>query len=139
MADRVKKVNYCYVTLPNRAGHGDRILGELERAGVNLLAVSGFPAGAGKTQFDLIPESMAALKRVARKNGWKLSPTKKGFVIYGGDRVGAVHRHLHKLAKAGINVTAADAAMAGGGRYGMILWVKPKDYARAARVLGAKA
>ena len=139
MADRVKKVTYCYVKIPNRAGQGDRILGELERAGVNLLALSGFPAGGGKTQFDLIPESMADLKRVARKNRWKLSRTKKGFVVYGGDRIGAVHRHHHKLAKAGINVIAADAVMAGGGRYGMILWVKPKDYARAARVLGAKA
>jgi len=139
MADRVKKVNYCYTTIPHRAGQGDRILGELDRAGVNLLALSGFPAGGGKTQFDLVPESMAALKRVAKKNGWKLSQAKKGFVIYGGDRIGAAHRHIHKLAKAGINVTAADAVMAGAGRYGMILWVKPKDYGKAARVLGAKS
>jgi hypothetical protein len=27
---------------------------------------------------------------------------------------------------------------AGQGRYGMILWVKPRDYARAARALGAR-
>jgi len=37
-----------------------------------------------------------------------------------------------------INVTAADAVSGGKGRYGMIIWVKPKDYARAARALGAK-
>jgi hypothetical protein len=35
-------------------------------------------------------------------------------------------------------VTAADAVTAGRGRYGMILWVKQKDYARAARALGAR-
>ncbi len=35
-------------------------------------------------------------------------------------------------------VTAVDAAAAGKGRYGMILWVKPKNYARAARALGAR-
>ena len=33
---------------------------------------------------------------------------------------------------------AADAVAAGRGRYGMILWVKDKDYARAARALGAR-
>ena len=27
---------------------------------------------------------------------------------------------------------------AGKGRYGMLLWVKPKDYAKAARILKAK-
>ena len=52
-------------------------------------------------------------------------------------RVGAVHRHLKRLADARINVTAADAVTAGKGRFGMILWVKAKDYGRAARALGA--
>jgi hypothetical protein len=75
---------------------------------------------------------------VARKHGWRLSKTKKGFLVQGDDRVGAVHRHLQKLADEKINVTAADAVAAGKGRYGMILWVRPKDYARAARVLRAK-
>jgi hypothetical protein len=51
-----------------------------------------------------------------------LSKVKKGFLIQGTDQVGAVHRHLQKLADAGINVTAADAVSAGQGRYGMILW-----------------
>ncbi|MHC5015079.1 MAG: hypothetical protein ACYTGM_11340 [Planctomycetota bacterium] len=34
MADRVRKVNYCYMTVPARAGHGAKILGELKDAGV---------------------------------------------------------------------------------------------------------
>ena len=62
----------------------------------------------------------------------------KGFVVEGGNRPRAVHRQLKKLGDPKISVTAADAVCAGKGRYGMILWVKPKDYGRAARVLGAK-
>lgn len=138
MADRVRKVNYVYVKVPNRAGQGSSILGELREAGVNLLAYSGFPAGGAKAQLDLIPENMTALKRVARKNGWRLSTTKKGFLVQGNDEIGAVHRHIDKLAASKINITAADAVCAGKRRYGMILWVKPKDYSRAARVLKAK-
>ena len=138
MADRVKKVNYCYVTVANRAGQGARILGELREAGVRLLAYSGFPGKGGKAQLDLVPENMATLKRLARKKGWKLSKVKKGFLITGVDELGAVHRHIDKLAASKINITAADAVSAGKGRYGMILWVRPKDYARAARVLRAK-
>ena len=138
MPDRVKKVSYCYPIVPNRAGQGARILGEITRAGINLLAYSGFPAGGGRSQLDLVVEDVGPLRRVARRNGWRLSKIKKGFLVQGSDRVGAVHRHLQKLADAGINVTAADAIAAGQGRYGMILWVKPRDYARAARALGAR-
>ena len=135
---RVKKVGYCYAKVPHRKGQGARMLGQLADAGVNLLAFSGFPVGGGKSQLDFVPENMAALRRVARREGWKLSPTKRAFFVRGDDRVGIVGRHLGKLADKGINVTAADGVAAGGGRYGMILWVKPKDYARAARVLSAR-
>ena len=138
MADRVRKVNYCYVTVPSRAGQGEKVLGELREAGVNLLAYTGFPSKGGKAQLDLVAETLAPIRRVAKRNGWRLSKVKKGFLIQGKDEAGAVHRHIRKLAENRINVTAADAVAAGSGRYGMILWVKPKDFARASRALGAR-
>jgi hypothetical protein len=138
MADRVRKVNYCYAKVSARAGQGAAVLDEVQKAGVNLLAFSGFPIGGGKAQLDLVTEDMAAVRRVARKNGWRLSKTKKAFLIQGDDRVGACHRQLKKLADQKINVTAVDAVTAGKGRYAAILWVKPQAYARAARVLRAK-
>ncbi len=137
MADRVKKVTYCYMKVSNRAGQGAKILSELRKEKVALLAYSGFPVKGG-AQIDMIPEDMKELKRVAREQEWKLSKVKKGFLISGADKMGAVHRHIDKLAAKKINITAADAVAAGRNRYGMILWVKPKDYARASRVLGAK-
>jgi hypothetical protein len=138
MPDRVRKVNYCYPVVPNRAGQGARVLAEIKRAGINLLAYSGFPIGGGKSQLDLVLDDIGPLRRLARRNGWRLSAVKKGFLIQGSDEVGAVHRHLDKLGNAGINVTAADAVSAGKGRYGMLLWVRPRDYARAAKALGAR-
>jgi len=138
MADRVKKIGYCYVTVANRAGQGEKILAQLKEEGVNLLAYTGFPVKGGKAQLDFVPENMTAFRRVASKNGWRLSKPKKGFLITGNDEVGAAFKHVTKLADAKINVTAADAVTAGKGRYGMILWVKPKYYNRAAKVLRAK-
>jgi len=137
MADRVRKVSYCYLLVPSRPGQGAAILAALRDAGVDLLAYSGFPAGGGKSQIDLVSDDMAGIGRAARKHGWRLSRAKRGFLIQGDDKVGAVHRQLKKLADARINVTAADAVTAGKGRFGMILWVKSKDYGRAARKLGA--
>lgn len=138
MADRVHKVKYCYAMVPMRAGTGARILSDLRDAGVNLIAFSGFPAGGGRAQLDFIPEKMGTLRRLAVKKGWKLGRAKNAFLIQGKDSVGAINRHVAKLAERGISITAADAVCAGKGRYGMILWVKPGDYARAARTLNAK-
>lgn len=138
MADRVRKVSYCYMTVPSRAGRGAEVLNELHEEGVNLTAFTGFPAKKGKAQLDIVSDDMTGVRRVARRHGWKLSKMKKGFHIQGADKIGAVNKHIAKLADAKINVTAADAVAAGKGRYGMILWVRPKDYARAARTLKAK-
>jgi hypothetical protein len=137
MADSARKVQYAYVMVPNRPGQGARVLSELQAAGVDLQAYSGFPGKRG-AQIDLVTRDMSGLKRVARRNGWRLSKAKKGFLVQGTDRIGAVHRQLARLASRKVNVVAADAVTAGQGRFGMILWVRPKDYARAARALGAR-
>ena len=138
MADQVKLVNYCYLKVPSRPGRGAAVLEALREAGVDLLAFTAFPERDGKAQVDLVTDDLAGVRRVARQQDWTVSAPKKVFLVQGDDRVGAVHRHLAKLAGARINVTAADAVTAGRGRFGMILWVKPKDVGRAAKALGAR-
>ena len=132
-----KKVRYVALKVPSRAGQGAAVLEAVAEAGINLSAFTGFPERGG-AQIDLVTDDLVKLRKVARAQGWRLSPVKRGFLIQGRDRVGAVHRELRKLARAGVNVTAVDAVTAGRGRFGMILWVKPADYARAARALRAR-
>lgn len=134
----VKKVRYVDLKVPSRAGQGARVLEALREAGVSLLAFTGFPEGGGRAQIDLLASDLSGVRRVAKAEGWRLSAPKRAFVVQGRDRVGAVHRYLKKLSERRINVTAVDAVAAGRGQFGMILWVKPKDYARAARALGAR-
>jgi hypothetical protein len=138
MADTVKKVDYFAVTVPNRRGEAARILESLSKSGVNLLAFSGFPSGGGRSQVDFIPVKTPAFRVAARRAGLRLKQKKTGFHIQGGDRPGALARILKKLADIKINVTAVDAACAGKGRYGAILWVKAKDVRKAAKALRAK-
>jgi hypothetical protein len=137
MADVVRRVEYQYVVVPDRPGEGLRVLAALQQAGVNLLAYLGFPVEGGNAQLDLVAEDPEALRRAAAQAGLQLSPVKHAFLILGEDRVGAAAEHTKKLADAGINITAAAAVSGGAGRYGMILWVKPEDYERAAQALGA--
>ena len=137
MSQSLRKVDYFYVMVPNRAGQGAKVLSALAKEGVNLLAFSGFPSG-GKGQLDLVPDDSRSLQRAARKLGLKLSKRKSGFLLQGDDRVGAMTTLLNKLAGAKISVTAVDAVTSGRGRFGAIFWVKPKSVARAARLLGAR-
>ena len=75
------------------------------------------------------------MRACARKAKLKLTGPKTGFLIQGEDRVGALVELMAKLAEAKINVTACDAVAAGAGRYGALLWVKPQDVQKAAKVL----
>jgi hypothetical protein len=136
MADTVRRVDYCYLTLPDTAGEGERVLSTLREAGVNMLAFLGFPAGGGRSQIDLVPEDAVALRQVAERAGFTLSETKHAFLVQGEDRVGSVEATTAKLAAAGVSVTAAAGVGDGSGRFGMILWVAPADYERAAGALG---
>ena len=136
MADTVRLVDYFYVMAPQKPGVGAALLAELREAGVNLLAFSGFPSGR-TAQVDLIPEDPAAFRAVARKAKWKLTGPKRALLISGDDRAGVIGEMMQRLADAKINVTALDAVCAGAGRYGAILWVAPRDVAKAARTLGA--
>ncbi len=107
---------------------------ELQEEGINLLAFAAFPQGR-RAQLDFIPVDQAAFKAAAKKAKIKLVGPKTGFVIQGDDRAGAVGEIASKLAEAGINITALHAVAAGAGRYGAILWVKPRDVNKAAKIL----
>lgn len=137
MADTVRRVEYFYVQVPNRAGEGARYLSALAEAGINLLAFTGFPEGRG-SQLDFVPSNPAAFRAFARRAKWKVTGPKRAFLISGGDRVGVVAEMHARLAAARINVTAIDAICAGGDRYGAILWVAARDYRRAAARLRAR-
>jgi hypothetical protein len=138
MADTVRLVEYFYITAPDKAGEGARALNTLKDAGVNLLAFSGFPQGR-RAQLDFIPADPVAFRQAAKKAKWKVVGPKRGFLVQGEDRVGAVADLLERLGTAKINVTAIDAVCVGDGRYGAMFWVAPKDVKKAAALLGVSA
>ena len=137
MAYVVRRIEYYYTEVPDRPGAGAKLLSSLKAAGVNLLAYTGFPTTAGRAQLDFVPVNKRVFLAAARRAQIKLVGPKSALLIRGDDRVGVVADMLTKLAEARINVTAMDAVAAGRGRYGAILWVKPRNVGRAARILGA--
>ena len=136
MPDTIRQVDYFYMLVPQKTGEGARVLRTLKDAGVNLVAFSGFPEGR-RAQLDFIPADAAAFKNAAKANKWKVVGPKRGLLIQGDDRVGAIADLVGTLANAKINVTAIDAVCADG-RYGALCWVAPRDMKKAAQVLGAQ-
>jgi hypothetical protein len=135
MPDSTRLVDYYYSMVPDKPGEGAKILRVLRDARVNLLAFSAFPSQR-KSQADFVPADSAAFVAAAKAAKLKLKGPKKVFLIDGDDRVGALSEVLAKLGAAKVNVTATDGVCSGMGRYGALLWVKPKDLKKAAAALG---
>lgn len=133
----VRKAPYYSMKVPQRPGSGAQLLAALKAAKVNLLAFSGFPEGGG-AQVDFVPQDNAKFLRAARAAKLRLSARKSAFLVRGDDRVGALTSVMGRLARAKLNVVSVQAVTAGKRRFGAILWVKPKDVAKAARALRAR-
>jgi len=136
MPDTIRKVDYYYITASDKPGEGARVLGALRDAGVNLLAVHAFPS-ARRSQIDVVPSDPAAFVNAAKAAGVKISKPKTVFLVEADDRAGAMAATLDRLGRAGVNVTATSAVRSGSGRYGALLWVKPRDVKKASETLGA--
>src|SRR3989304_2585020 len=122
----ISRADYYTMKVSQRPGAGAKLLAAMKAAGVNLLAFTGFPSGGG-AQGDFIPENSARFRQAAKQAGLRVSKRKTVFLARGDDRGGALPGGLGKLAAEKINLVALSAVTAGGGRYGMIFWGKPKD------------
>ena len=133
MADEVKRVQYYYTEVPDKPGEGLKVLNALKEEAVNLDAFVAFPKGR-RAQLDFVPMDQPAFRTAAKKAKVRLIGPKTAFIIQGDNRTGAVAEIVSKLSDAKINITALQGIAAGAGRYGAILWVKPRDVNKAAKV-----
>ncbi len=136
MATEVRRVEYYYATVEDKHGKGYWLLEHFRQKGVNLIAFTAFPRGAGRSQLDFIPEDAETLKAAAAEAKVDLVGPKRAFLAQGGDEVGAIVELHYRLSNAGISVHAANGVSAGTGGFGYVLWVKSEDYDRAAVTLG---
>jgi len=136
MFETVKRAYYFYAIVKNEPGEARKLIEFCSAYGVNLINLTAFPIGDGKAQIDFFPEDGEKLKTAAEDAGIKLVGPKKAFLIQGDDRLGVLGEYHLKLANAGVNVYAANGTSDGKGRFGYLLWVKPEDYDKGAKVLG---
>jgi hypothetical protein len=85
---------------------------------------------------DVVPEDVTAFKDVAKAQKLKIQGPKMCLLVEGDDRPGAMGDLTDRLRLAKINMTAVTGVAAGLGRFGAILWVKPGDVKKTAKVFG---
>lgn len=129
------KLDYYSVVVPNKAGKGEHVLSALKEAGVNFVAIWGYPVGKDKSKIDLVAEDPAGLKKAAKKLKIDLGAKQTAFHITGEDHPGAVAEVLAKLAAKKINVNAVQALCAGNGRFATLVQVAPDDVKKAKKAL----
>jgi hypothetical protein len=133
MADLIRTAQYFKVQIADKPGTLAGMLAPLREAGVNLMAVHAFPRNR-RTQVDVVPEDPTAFKNVAKAHKLKIQGPKMCLLLDGDDRPGALADLTDRLGSARINMTAVTGLCAGQGRFGAILWVKPGDVKKAAKV-----
>ena len=135
MADLIRTAQYFKVQIADKPGTLAGALTPLRNAGLNLLAVHAFPRSR-RTQVDVVPENPATFKDVAKAHKLKVQGPKTCLLVDGDDRPGALEDLVDRLGSVKINMIAVTGLAAGQGRYGAILWVKPGDVKKAAKVFG---
>jgi hypothetical protein len=136
MAFRVRRVAYFYVTLNDQAGEGFRLLSELAKLGVNLLALTGVPIGPQRTQLSVFPEDDGKFSAAAGKAGLAIDGPHPALLVQGDDEPGALAEVHERLRDAEVNVYASHGVTDGRGAFGYVLYVRPDEYQRAVRALG---
>ena len=84
MTETIRQVEHYSASIANKVGEGARVLGALRDAGVNLIALWGYPRGAGKATLEFIPENGAAFTAAAKINVGALHAVCAGSGRFGG-------------------------------------------------------
>lgn len=135
MASTVKEVDYYYAVVDDQPGEARKLLEFLSEKTVNLLALTAFPVGEGRSQIDLIPSDPVVLRRAAEDAGIPLVGPKQAFLVQGDDRIGALYDVHLKLSNAGVNIYACNGVVDGTGRFGYVIWVDPSEFSEAGEAL----
>lgn len=136
MTMSVRRADYYTTTVADQPGEAYRLLSHLAGAGVNLLAFTAIPVGPARTQLTIFPEDDGALVHAAKAASIAIDGPHPAFLVQGDDTLGALAGIHEKLFDAGVNVYAASGVTDGAGSFGYLVYVRPDDFAEAARALG---
>ena len=134
----VSAVEYFYASVPDQPGEAARMLSLMAESGVNLLAFSIVPTGPVMTQLVLFPESPSQLLAASTRARVELTGPHFALLVQGDDNLVALVDIHRRLADADINVYASSGVTDLDGGFGYVLYIRPEQFKKAAKVAGAR-
>lgn len=135
MAYHIRRVDYYYTSVQDQPGEAYKLLDQLARQGINLLAFTAVPTGPARTQMALFPEQGGKLEALAKGAGMMLDGPHRALLVQGDDKMGALAEIHEKLLRARVNVYASTAVTDGKGCFGYLVYVRADEIDRAAKAL----
>ncbi len=136
MADSISVVETFHAEVGDSTGEGTRLLQHVSERGVNLNVFAASACGEGRTLLSFCTDRKERLQEAARDADIKLEGPRQAYLIIGEDRVGALHQHHLTLAMAGVRIESSCCVSDDKGRFGFVVWVDPRDQAKATGAFG---
>jgi hypothetical protein len=135
MALDILQVEYYNITVDDRITNASKLLSTIADAGVDFHAFKAIPVKVNRTQFTLFAKDSAKMTDGAKKSGLELDGPYSALLIKGDEEAGALADIYKKLSQAGIQVDEASGIADINTGYGVILYLKQEDCAKAMNVL----
>lgn len=135
MAFKISKVEYFYCSVVDQPGEAYKLLSQLEKIGINLLAFTAIPIGPNRTQLTLFPENASKFITESKRINITIDGPHSAFLVQGDDELGALADIHQLLYEANVNVYASNGVTDSKGSFGYLLYVRPEEFERAAAAL----
>ena len=135
MSFKIRKVEYFYCSVVDQPGEAYKLLSQMEKSGINLLAFTAIPIGPDRTQLTLFPEIPEKLVIEAQRTSFSLDGPHPALLVQGDDELGALADIHQILYEAKVNVYASNGVTDSKGSFGYLLYVRPEDYEKATTAL----
>ncbi len=131
-----QRLTYFKTPLEDKPGALLAVAKALKAKNIGLISLWGYSTSPGMAELLLIPKNPDKLRKAWKDSG-KILEEATGFFVKGGDKTGALVKSLDAIAQTGTNLSAI-SAVAVGGKYAGMVWVKTEDIEKTAKALNAK-
>ena len=136
MASSIRRIEYFYTNIKDQPGEAYHLLTRLEHMGTQLLAFSAMPTGIHTTQFALFVDDARQFERLAKQASIVLDGPYSALLVQGDAKLAELADIHRRLFEGSVNVYASTGMADEKGEYGYVIYIRPEEFERAARLLG---
>ena len=136
MASTIRRIEYFYTNIKDQPGEAYHLLTRLEALGTQFHAFSAMPTGIHTTQWALFVDDARQFERLARQANITLDGPYSALLVQGDTKLAELADIHRRLFEGSVNVYASVGIADEQGKYDYVIYIRPEEFERAARLLG---